>query len=157
MCLLHPAQASEEQELEAHGNGAGFREDEAVKILVIDDEDDLRRIAILSLTRLGHMEVLEAASPSEGLEIARREKPDGILLDVMMPDQDGPELFTLLSADSELKHIPVIFLTANALPAEVARLRALGAAGVLTKPFDPVALPADVRRILESRGLAAGA
>jgi CheY-like chemotaxis protein len=128
-----------------------------VKILLIDDEPDLRRIVTLSLSRLGGMDVLDAGDPDEGLALALRERPDGILLDVMMPEMDGPALLARLRANPGVCDIPVIFLTANVMPAEIARLRALGAAGVLTKPFDPTALPADVRRILQDvRTVAAG-
>lgn len=121
-----------------------------MKVLLIDDEDDLRRIALLSLSRIGEMDVLEARDGRTGLALAREESVDGILLDVMMPELDGPSVLRLLREDDATRRIPVIFLTANAMPAEIARLSALGVAGVLTKPFDPVALPANVRKILSA-------
>jgi CheY-like chemotaxis protein len=119
-----------------------------MKILVIDDEDDIRRILRLALERVGGMEVVDAASGMEGIARAVADAPDAILLDVMMPDHDGPETLGLLRADPRTAGIPVIFLTAKAMAAEVERLRALGAAGVLTKPFDPMSLAANVRAIL---------
>jgi CheY-like chemotaxis protein len=119
-----------------------------MKILVIDDEDDIRRISRLALGRVGGMEVVDAASGVSGLALAIAETPDAILLDVMMPGRDGPETLSLLRADPRTAHIPVIFLTAKAMASEVERLRALGAAGVLTKPFDPMSLAANVRAIL---------
>ena len=119
-----------------------------MKILVIDDEDDIRRILRLALERVGGMEVVDAASGMEGIARAVADAPDAILLDVMMPDHDGPETLGLLRADPRTAGIPVIFLTAKAMVAEVERLRALGAAGVLTKPFDPMSLAANVRAIL---------
>lgn len=120
-----------------------------MKVLLIDDEADIRRIARLSLERLGGMEVVEAASGPEGLEKARLERPDAILFDMMMPGMDGPTTFGRLEADAETRAIPVLFLTAKAMPSEVARLRELGARGVLLKPFDPKELHVLVRQALE--------
>jgi len=119
-----------------------------LKILVIDDEDDIRRISRLALERVGGMEVADAANGAEGIEKAVSGAPDAILLDVMMPERDGPETLSLLKGDPRTAHIPVIFLTAKAMAPEVERLRALGAKGVLTKPFDPMSLAASVRAIL---------
>ena len=116
-----------------------------MKVLVVDDEADIRRIARLGLSRLGGCDVVEASSGSEALEQARRSRPDVILLDVMMPGQDGPATLKALRADPETEAVPVVFLTAKAMPSEVARLTALGAAGVLTKPFDPRTLAEQVR------------
>jgi CheY-like chemotaxis protein len=119
-----------------------------MKILIIDDEADIRTISRLALERVGGMQVVGAASGTDGIAKAVAEVPDGILLDVMMPEQDGPATFRLLKADPRTAHIPVIFLTAKAMAADVDRLRALGAKGVLTKPFDPMTLAASVRAIL---------
>jgi CheY-like chemotaxis protein len=119
-----------------------------LKILIIDDEDDIRQISRLALGRVGGMEVVDAASGKDGIAKAITEAPDAILLDVMMPEQDGPETLGLLKADPRTAHIPVVFLTAKAMASEVERLRSLGAAGVLTKPFDPMSLAANVRAIL---------
>ena len=119
-----------------------------MKILVIDDEDDIRRIARLALGRVGGMDVVDAASGTEGIGMAVADAPDAILLDVMMPERDGPETLGLLKGDPRTAQIPVIFLTAKAAAPEVERLRALGAKGVLTKPFDPMSLAASVRAIL---------
>ena len=120
-----------------------------MKILVIDDENDIRRIARLGLERVGKMQVIDAASGAEGVEKARSEKPDAVLLDVMMPGQDGPATLQSLRADPATTSIPVIFLTAKALASEVERLRSLGATGVLTKPFDAMTLAAEIRALLE--------
>jgi CheY-like chemotaxis protein len=119
-----------------------------MKMLIIDDEDDIRRISRLALGRVGGMEVVDASGGDAGMALAITEAPDAILLDVMMPGRDGPGTLALLKADPRTAHIPVIFLTAKAMSAEVERLRALGAAGVLTKPFDPMSLAASVRAIL---------
>jgi len=119
-----------------------------MKVLIIDDENDIRRIARLGLERVGKMQVVDAASGADGLAKARAEKPDVVLLDVMMPGQDGPATLKSLRADPETAAIPVIFLTAKVLTDEVERLRALGAKGVLTKPFDAMTLAEQVRAVL---------
>ncbi|PYQ02701.1 MAG: two-component system response regulator [Acidobacteria bacterium] len=118
-------------------------------MLVIDDENDIRRIARLGLERVGKMQVIDASSGVEGVEKARAERPDVVLLDVMMPGQDGPATLQSLKADPATAAIPVIFLTAKALASELERLRSLGATGVLTKPFDAMTLAAEVRAILD--------
>jgi CheY-like chemotaxis protein len=122
------------------------------KVLLVDDEPDLRRIGQLSLERVGRFEVVVAASGAQALEVAARERPDAILLDVMMPELDGPGTFALLRGHERTRDIPVVFMTAKAQAHEVARLRSLGARGVISKPFDPMALPADLRRIVEGGG-----
>ena len=122
-----------------------------MKVLIIDDDADIRFIAGLSLSRLGGMEVVEAASGAEGVRKAQDEKPDVILLDMMMPVMDGSATLAALRSQPATAATPVIFLTAKAMRVEVERLRALGAAGVLIKPFDPRTLPGDVRALVESQ------
>ena len=119
-----------------------------MKVLIIDDDADVRRIAGLSLSRLGGMEVVEAANGSEGVRMAGDERPDVILLDMMMPVMDGSQTLAALRSQPATATTPVIFLTAKAVHVEVERMRALGAAGVLIKPFDPRTLAADVRALL---------
>ena len=120
-----------------------------MKILIVEDEDDIRTIVRLSLERLGGMAVIEAGGGRAALELALRERPDAILLDVMMPELDGAATLEALRRDEVTARIPVIFLTAKALPGEVERLRSLGAVAVLTKPFDPAALAGQVRAAIE--------
>jgi CheY-like chemotaxis protein len=122
-----------------------------MKILIIDDDDDIRSIARLSLGRLGGMEVIEAASGAEGVRKGRDEKPDVILLDVMMPAMDGSATLAALRSQPATSATPVIFLTAKAMRVEIERLTGLGAAGVLTKPFDPRTLPAQVQALVDAR------
>jgi CheY-like chemotaxis protein len=119
-----------------------------MKILVVDDESDIRRISCLSLARIGRMEVEEASCGTEALVKARETHPDAVLLDVMMPGLDGPSTFAALRRDPMTAGIPVIFLTAKAMHSELASLRALGARAVLTKPFDPTTLPGQVKEAL---------
>jgi CheY-like chemotaxis protein len=82
------------------------------RILIVDDEDDIREVAQVSLELVGQFEVLTAASGSAGIETARATQPDAILLDVMMPDMDGPTTLARLQADPATRDIPVVFLTA---------------------------------------------
>ena len=119
-----------------------------MKVLIIDDDADIRTIARLSLSRVGGMDVIEAASGVEGVRKAREENPDVILLDMMMPTMDGSETLATLRSQAATAMTPVIFLTAKAVGAEVERMRALGAAGVLIKPFDPRTLSDDVRALI---------
>jgi CheY-like chemotaxis protein len=123
-----------------------------VKVLLIDDERDIRRIASLCLSRVGGFTVLEAGGSAEGLALAESERPDVILLDVMMPGTDGPSTLLELRQRPATAAIPVIFLTAKALQSEIDRLKALGARGVITKPFDPMSLAPLVKSILGETG-----
>ena len=120
-----------------------------MKVLVVDDEDDIRRIARLSLSAVGGMDVCEANGGAAAVESARRESPDVILLDMMMPGMDGAETFRALREQPESARTPIVFLTAKAVSGEQDRARALGARGVLVKPFDPMALPRLVRELLD--------
>ena len=121
-----------------------------MKVLVVDDEDDIRRIATLSLVGVGGMEVAEANGGPEGIRRAREDRPDVILLDMMMPGMDGLATFRALRGDPETSGIPVVFLTAKAMTSEVARLKDLGARGVLIKPFDPMTLPVLLRGLVDA-------
>lgn len=119
-----------------------------MKVLIIDDEDDIRRIARLSLARVGGMDVIEASNGPDGIREAEGALPDAILLDMMMPLMDGPATFEALKQSPLARGIPVVFLTAKAQASEIERMRALGARGVLTKPFDPMTLPDLLRAAL---------
>lgn len=120
-----------------------------MKILVIDDDDDIRMIAVLSLSRVGGMEVIDASGGVEGVRKAREENPDVILLDMMMPTMDGTQTLAALRAQPATADTPVIFLTAKAVGAEAERATELGAAGVLFKPFDPRTLSEEVRALVK--------
>jgi two-component system OmpR family response regulator len=120
-----------------------------MKILIIDDDADIRLIARLSLSRVGGNTVVEAAGGVEGVRKAQHEKPDVILLDMMMPVMDGLETLSALRSQPATAMTPVIFLTAKGAGHEVERMTSLGAAGVLMKPFDPRTLSRDVRAVLD--------
>jgi len=119
-----------------------------VRILLVDDEEDVRRLARLSLEAIGRYEVDVASSAREGIERARATPCDLIMLDVVMPDLDGLAALALLREDPALRTIPVVLLTARARPDEERRYLALGARGVIAKPFDPMTLSDQVRRLL---------
>lgn len=118
------------------------------KVLLVDDDQDLRRIGQLSLRNVGRWQVLLATCGAEAILLARVEQPDVILLDVMMPEMDGPATLFRLRAEEETSRIPVIFLTAKIQLHEVNDYIKLGAIGVIIKPFDPMTLPFDVERMV---------
>ena len=117
-------------------------------ILLVDDEADIREVAGISLEVVGGWRVSKASSGREGIAKALVERPHAILLDVMMPDTDGPTVFERLQEDPRTRDIPVILLTAKAQQADRRRFEELGVAGTLTKPFDPMALSDQVAGIL---------
>jgi CheY-like chemotaxis protein len=118
------------------------------RILLVEDEDDIREVAQASLELTRGWEVHAASSGIDGLARALEVQPDAILLDVMMPDLDGPGTFAELKRNAATAAIPVIFLTAKVHSSERNRFMELGAVGVLPKPFDPMTLGDDVAGLL---------
>ena len=118
------------------------------RILLIDDEPDIHTIVQLGLMMEAAWEMLTASSGDEGIDIAKREHPDAILLDAMMPDRDGIATLELLKITPETKDIPVIFLTAKAQATNRRQFYAVGAKGVITKPFDPTTLASQISSFL---------
>jgi DNA-binding response OmpR family regulator len=125
----------------------------ATRVLVIDDEAPIRLLCRVNL-EAENMEVLEAADGPAGLEKARSETPDVILLDVMMPGLDGWRVAEELLDDERTAGIPIVFLTARAELRDRARGIDLGGVDYVTKPFNPVELAPLVRDLLQrvSRG-----
>jgi DNA-binding response OmpR family regulator len=119
----------------------------ATRVLVIDDEAPIRLLCRVNLEAEG-MEVLEAADGPSGLETARAETPDVILLDVMMPGLDGWRVAEELLDDERTQGIPIVFLTARAELRDRARGIDLGGVDYVTKPFNPVELAPLVRSLL---------
>ena len=117
-------------------------------VLVVDDEEDIREVAALSFELAG-WQVLVAPSGRDGIAAAHAAAPDVVLLDVMMPELDGPGTYALLQAEARTREIPVVFLTAKVQNADKRRYAALGVRGVIAKPFDPLTLPAEVEGILD--------
>lgn len=121
------------------------------KVLLVDDEEDIRTIGQICLSRVGGWDTLLAKSGEEALAIAAAEQPDVILLDVMMPNMDGPTVLARLRADPATAAIPVVFLTAKVQRGDLGHYVALGARGAIPKPFDPMRLHHEVRRIVERK------
>jgi CheY-like chemotaxis protein len=122
------------------------------RILLVDDDEMIREVAELSLSRIGGYDVTTAASGEEAITLATADPPDAILLDVMMPGLDGPETFERLQAQPATRAVPVVLLTAKLQMRERQRWQDLGVVGVLGKPFDPLRLPTDVAALLGWRG-----
>jgi CheY-like chemotaxis protein len=112
----------------------------AKTILIVDDESDIREVGQLALEVGSDWRVLAASSGAQGIEQARAERPDAILLDVMMPGMDGPTTLANLRDDPITRDIPVIFLTAKVRSSDREYLTSLGAIAVLAKPFNPMSL-----------------
>jgi DNA-binding response OmpR family regulator len=121
---------------------------DATRVLVIDDEAPIRLLCRVNLEAEG-MAVLEAADGPTGLEKARAEAPDVVLLDVMMPGLDGWRVAEELLDDARTRSIPIVFLTARAELRDRARGIDLGGIDYVTKPFNPVELAPLVRDLLE--------
>ncbi|MGA2572430.1 MAG: response regulator [Terracidiphilus sp.] len=136
----NPARASD--------NGWGGAPLVARKILIIDDEDDIREVASLSLETVAGWEVVQASSGAQGVARAAEHKPDAILLDVMMPGMDGPTTFRELRKNPATASIPVLLLTAKVQGSDQRRFADLGVEAVLFKPFDPMTLPAQIAHAL---------
>lgn len=120
----------------------------AKSLLVIDDEPNLCIIIKASLEKIAGWKVLTANSGSKGLLLAKTELPDAILLDVMMPDIYGLELFQELQSNSATRDIPVILLTAKVQKVDLKEFAQLNIAGVIHKPFDPLTLADQVAQVL---------
>lgn len=109
-----------------------------MKVLVVEDDRSIQMVLELVLSRMAKCQVIVASDGREGLSKIQEQKPDVVLLDLMMPGMDGFEVCQRSKADEATRHIPIIFLTAQPQPASVARAMALGAAGYIVKPFDPI-------------------
>jgi len=123
------------------------------RVMVVDDDPDIRYIAELSLKRVGGFDVVLAGSGEEALglldgELSGGTLPDVVLLDYMMPGMTGADVIRSVRARSDLDVVPVVFMTAKVAEREVEEYLALGAAGVVNKPFDPMTLPDLVREIV---------
>lgn len=116
------------------------------KVLIVDDDDNIRMIAQIGLEDRGDWQIIEARSGEEALSTAARERPDVILLDMMMPGMDGISAYGKLKDQAETADIPVIFMTAKVQDAEQEQYRKLGAIGVIVKPFDPMKLSTQIEQ-----------
>jgi two-component system alkaline phosphatase synthesis response regulator PhoP len=121
-----------------------------LRILLIEDDMDIQKMVSLTLSYMGGHQVSTASNGREGLAKAIAERPDVILLDVMMPEMDGYETIQRLKAQAETCDIPVIFLSAKAQQSEIQKGKDLGAIGYLVKPFDPMLLSSQIETLLSS-------
>ena len=117
------------------------------KVCYVEDDEDIQRIVRLSLERIGKMTVETVSDPLRAIEAMTRFGPDLVLLDWMMPGMDGPTLFRAMKEQPGTASLPVIFITAKATQLEIGELTALGAAGAISKPFNPKELPDQLREI----------
>jgi CheY-like chemotaxis protein len=119
-----------------------------IRILYVDDEPDIREVATMSLELDPAFEVLSCPSGVEALGIVLDWQPHLVLLDVMMPGMDGPATLQALRERGDMT--PIVFITARSQTAETETLKALGAAGLIAKPFDPMTLAATVRGFVDT-------
>lgn len=117
------------------------------RICYVEDDQDIQRIVRMALERMGKMTVELVSDPFAATDAILAFKPDLVMLDWMMPGMDGPTLFGKLREHPQIKDIPVVFITAKASSSEMDQLRALGAAGAISKPFSPKDLPEQLRAI----------
>ena len=120
---------------------------ELKRVLYVDDEPHIRTLAQLSLERVGGFETCICGSGAAAIEAAPGFAPDIILLDVMMPEMDGPQTLEALRTLPGLVDTPVVFVTAKVQPSEMLRYSALGALDTISKPFAPLELPKRLREI----------
>ena len=120
------------------------------KIMIVEDDPDIQTVARMALETIGGFAVEACSSGREALEKAPAFQPDLIMLDVMMPEMDGPTTLQGLRGLADFAATPVVFCTAKAMPSEVEQYRQMGSAGIIAKPFDPMSLADQVREIWES-------
>jgi two-component system, OmpR family, response regulator len=117
------------------------------RICYVEDDEDIQRIVRMSLEKVGKMEVCVCSDPMVAIAKITEYKPQLVMLDWMMPGMDGPTLFREMKKVPETQALPVVFITAKASERELNELKALGAAGTISKPFSPRELPDQLRAI----------
>ena len=115
------------------------------RVMWVEDDADIRMMLAFSLGTVGGFEVRCCSGGRMALQQAPEFRPDLVLLDVMMPDLSGPETLAALRELPVMQGVPVVFLTAKAMPDELEQLLQHGATGLIVKPFDPMTLPSDIR------------
>lgn len=118
------------------------------RVLVIDDEADVKAVVCGCLEDIGGWEVISARSGQEGLEKAQSDNPDAIVLDVMMPEMDGLEFLKRLKTNPKTSQIPVVLLTAKANLISSSTITEFGIAGAIAKPFNPILLSQQIAAFL---------
>ena len=115
------------------------------RVMCVEDDPDIRMILEFSLATVGGYEVCCCAEGRSALARVDEFRPDLVLLDVMMPGLSGPETLVALRLLPSMQGVPVVFMTAKAMPDELEALLAFGATGLIVKPFDAMSLPRDIR------------
>src|SRR5688572_11492408 len=117
------------------------------RICYVEDDEDIQRIVRMSLERVGKMTVAVVSDRTQAFATIAEFRPDLVMLDWMMPVMDGPTLFRQMKQRPETSSLPVVFITAKASQRDLDELKALGAAGAISKPFSPKDLPEQLRAI----------
>jgi CheY-like chemotaxis protein len=115
------------------------------KVMCVEDDADIRLVLDFSLRKIGRYEVLTCSGGHEAIAQAPHFLPDLVLLDVMMPDLSGPDTLIQLRKLKSMAGVPIVFMTAKAMPDSLLGLLDLGATGIIVKPFDAATLPNDIR------------
>jgi two-component system, OmpR family, response regulator len=121
-------------------------------VLYVDDDPDICTVVEATLSTIGELDVRSASSGEIAIDLACEQRPDLILMDVMMPGLDGPSTLRRMRCCAAIADVPVIFLTAKVMPTEISQLLTHGAIGVLGKPFDPTRLCGDMIALWERTG-----
>jgi len=124
-------------------------QDDLSRILYVEDEPDIQAVAKLALEQVGRFTLEVCSSGQEALDKAEPFSPQLMLLDVMMPEMDGPTTLGKLREISNLGNVPAIFMTARVQPHEIQEYIDMGAVDVIAKPFDPMTLSSQIRDIWE--------
>lgn len=124
---------------------------ELKKILYAEDEPDVQTIVQMVIEAMSDYEIKICNNGKLLLDCVEEYNPDLILLDVMMPEMDGPTTYSNLQLNEKTKNIPVIFMTAKAQVHEVQLFKESGVIGVITKPFDPVVLCSEIQKIWDKK------
>jgi CheY-like chemotaxis protein len=120
-----------------------------IRLLHVEDDADIREIALMALDLTGEFEVVQCSSGMEALATITSYTPDVVLLDMMMPGMTGRQTLEKMRETPALANVPAVFMTARAQHAEIDELLQIGAAEVISKPFDPMALPDQIKRAMK--------
>ena len=120
------------------------------KMILIIEDDELNQKLVKEILRVGNYKAIEALDAETGIELARRHKPDLILMDIHLPKMDGFSATKLIKSDEDLKQIPIVALTALAMPDDREKAREAGCDGYVTKPFRFQDLLKTINRLLDS-------
>jgi two-component system OmpR family response regulator len=118
---------------------------ELKKVLYIDDEQDILDIVQMCLETIGNLEVTTSTNSKDALSLMNEVRPDLVMLDVMMPESDGPSVLNEIRKHKEFEDIPILFVTARVQTEDIDNYKKLGAASVISKPFDPMEISNEVQ------------